>query len=400
MVDDQHTCTNGCRHMPDLFNHGDRFAVAHATGRFVEEHKRRRHRRSPCQFKATRVAVVQFTGPTVAVLPDARLGNQRVRVSQHPVAAMLLGDDGRNLHVLPHGERREQSKVLERSDQAGPSQTVGRQRGEVDAVDVKPAGGRRDHARDHVDQRGLACTVRADDANDLTARSGQPRVGQCVETAKADADVFGEQRGRRRFVQLGQSFRLGLGGAGQATHGPAIQLPIIEQTDRSPNHEAEHREAEENRLQVLSEDPVERRLVKTDAKDLETVLAESSGQFTTGGHHPNAEQRASHAVSPADDQHHQRQQRVVEEEVVRQDRAVLIHTKAGADADNDDRQQQRHHLLGERVDAHGPSGEVVLTGRYRQLAAAALRVETSCKDGNEQRNQDWHPTVERLADLE
>ena len=63
--------------------------------------------------------------------------------------------------VLAHGQRREQPGALERAAEAEPRAGVGRQRGDVDAVEDDAGPRRLDEAGDDVEQRGLAGAVRA-----------------------------------------------------------------------------------------------------------------------------------------------------------------------------------------------------------------------------------------------
>ena len=79
-------------------------------------------------------------------------------------------------HVLEARHRREQADVLERAPDAEVRDRVRRQAGDVAAVEQDLAGRRRVDARQHVEERGLAGAVGADQADDRPARDDEVDV--------------------------------------------------------------------------------------------------------------------------------------------------------------------------------------------------------------------------------
>ena len=90
-----------------------------------------------------------------------------------------------DLDVVEDGEVIEEADVLERPRDAQAGHAVGGQVGDVLAVELDRAGRRRHHAREQVEQRGLASPVGTDDAMDGARRQAQVVVGQRDEPAEA-----------------------------------------------------------------------------------------------------------------------------------------------------------------------------------------------------------------------
>jgi hypothetical protein len=103
-------------------------------------------------------------------VPEQPLGAFACRTAGHP------GQVERELHVLPHRQRRQQVEVLEHEPEPlGPErgQALLGQRGEVDAVDLDPPGCRTEHRAEHRQQRGLAAAGRPHDQDDLARHDGE-----------------------------------------------------------------------------------------------------------------------------------------------------------------------------------------------------------------------------------
>jgi len=72
-----------------------------------------------------------------------------------------------------HCESRKQLSVLKGPDQTAAHQIVHRQLGDIVAFEQHTTGGRRQHATDQVEQRGLSRAVGSDQASDFTLLDGQ-----------------------------------------------------------------------------------------------------------------------------------------------------------------------------------------------------------------------------------
>ena len=95
----------------------------------------------------------------------------------------LVGEDG-DLHVLEHGQAREDVGALEGARQAEPADRVRRPPGDVAAAEIDAAGVRDQVPGDHVEQRGLARAVGADDRRDLAGLHTQAHSAQGLEAAE------------------------------------------------------------------------------------------------------------------------------------------------------------------------------------------------------------------------
>ena len=106
--------------------------------------------------------------------PDAELALQRE----------VRGDED----VVEHGELGEHLGVLERLDETSGRDLVGAEAAHVLALPQHRAGARRSQPRDHVEERRLAGTVRADDADDLAALDRERHVRDGDQAADALGD--------------------------------------------------------------------------------------------------------------------------------------------------------------------------------------------------------------------
>ena len=96
-------------------------------------------------------------------------------------------------HVLEGRHVLEEPNVLKRPADSALGDRVGRLAGHVLAVEHDPAGGRPVDAGEHVEERGLARAVRADQRNDRAARNREVDVVRGDETAELLADMVGDQ---------------------------------------------------------------------------------------------------------------------------------------------------------------------------------------------------------------
>ena len=109
MIDNNHASADCRGHVANLFDHGDRFGIAHSARGFIEQHERWGHCCSAGEFETSRVAVVKLSCPSMAVLPKASFRNERVNVADRSVAAVYASDQGCGLDILTNGESPEQA---------------------------------------------------------------------------------------------------------------------------------------------------------------------------------------------------------------------------------------------------------------------------------------------------
>ena len=92
--------------------------------------------------------------------------------------------DERRLHVLEHGEPREDVGALERAADAEPADVVRRQAGDVAPVQDDGAGVGAQVAGDQVEERRLARAVGADDRRDLAAGHAERDAGHGLKAVE------------------------------------------------------------------------------------------------------------------------------------------------------------------------------------------------------------------------
>src|SRR3989475_11010573 len=97
----------------------------------------------------------------------------------------------RSLQRRQVGERAE---VLERAGNACGGHLVRLQAGQVAPVEQERAGVWRVKPRQHVEERGLARAVRADQAENLAAADGKRDLGKRLQAAKVFGDAVGLQK--------------------------------------------------------------------------------------------------------------------------------------------------------------------------------------------------------------
>ena len=97
-------------------------------------------------------------------------------------------------HIVEDGEIREQRGDLERAGEAELAAPIGRQRGDVVAVEMDAAGVGRELARELADQRALARAVRPDDGVQLAGGHNERNVIGRDDAAEAFAQVFDAQQ--------------------------------------------------------------------------------------------------------------------------------------------------------------------------------------------------------------
>ena len=113
--------------------------------------------------------------PQPVCLPGARCRPCASASSARPARVAARGAGGadrRDLDVLPHGEVFEQPDHLKGTRHAGAGNAIGLPGGDVRRADRDLTAGDAEQPGDHVDQRRLARSVRADQAEDLATGEG------------------------------------------------------------------------------------------------------------------------------------------------------------------------------------------------------------------------------------
>ena len=131
----------------------------------------------------------------LALRPERQLSHQHIGVLSQPGRQRgRLGAVGARAErqVLPHGQVAVQAQALRHVAEPAPALAVGRAAEQVD-----PAGGHRDEAQQHPDQRGLAGSVGPEQARDLTRLQLHRHVVHGRERAEAAGHVRGAQQGVR-----------------------------------------------------------------------------------------------------------------------------------------------------------------------------------------------------------
>ena len=113
-------------------------------------------------------------------------------VRPEPLAQLVLG---RQHDVLQHRHRREGARHLEGARDAAREHPVGRLAVEPAPVEEDPPRGRRERARDEVEERGLAGAVRPDQAGEAARPHAQRHVEDGRVAAEAPGDVLELEHG-------------------------------------------------------------------------------------------------------------------------------------------------------------------------------------------------------------
>src|SRR6266571_5879263 len=182
-----------------------RLLRVHAGGRLVEQHPLRIERECASYLETALVAVGQVAGVLVVHLADS---HELEQVAGRAVRSALLvtlprqaehrARDARaqvRVHrdhdVLFGGHQVEQSDVLECAGQAQRGDLVRGPAGDIDVAEIDAAGGRPVQAGEHVEERRLAGTVRADQAHDGALGNIECHVVDGDQAAEGDDDVVG-----------------------------------------------------------------------------------------------------------------------------------------------------------------------------------------------------------------
>ena len=131
----------------------------------------------------------------LALCPERQLSHQDAGQSRQPGRQRgFRGAVGPRAErqVLPHGQVAVQAQTLRHVTEPAPVLAVGRAAEQLDA-----AGGQRDEAQEHPDQRGLAGSVGTEQADDLAVLHAHRYVVHRRERAEAAGHVPGPQQDAR-----------------------------------------------------------------------------------------------------------------------------------------------------------------------------------------------------------
>ncbi|OIQ85710.1 hypothetical protein GALL_324590 [mine drainage metagenome] len=142
------------------------------AGRLVGQHQRRARQQRTGDRHALLLPTRKLAGPARRVTPKADRIEQFLRTpAQRAVVARAL-HQRRHHHVVEHAESLDQVVELEHETDRAAAQRGARgviERARRAAGQIQLAGGRRVEQADHVEQRGLARTRRADQRGELAA---------------------------------------------------------------------------------------------------------------------------------------------------------------------------------------------------------------------------------------
>src|SRR4051812_31205877 len=96
--------------------------------------------------------------------------------------------------VLEHRQTRNAARDLERPDDPDPADAVGPPARDVVAIENDPAGICRHQAGDAVEQRGLACAVRPDQASDAARLDCEVDAEKSVHAVKIARDLMASEK--------------------------------------------------------------------------------------------------------------------------------------------------------------------------------------------------------------
>src|SRR5581483_6290607 len=192
----------------DQPRHGRGLLRVHARRWLVEQQQLRLGRQGAGDLEAALVAIGQVLGNLVGPVAEADQMEQVAR--SLPRFTLLARDPGRpedgadrpglqpavhpDQHVLQGGHVVEQPDVLKRPGDAACGDLVGRQIGDVGAVEVDPAAVQRVDPGDEVEERGLASAVRADHRDDRAARDREVDLVDGDEAAEDLGDFLGLEK--------------------------------------------------------------------------------------------------------------------------------------------------------------------------------------------------------------
>ena len=191
MLHEEHGHPGRC----DLSQHvgeGGRLGFVLTAGRLVEEQHLRFGGQRAGQLHPSGLSRGEPVGPHIGQLGDAEPVEQAVR---RPVGIGSPGDVGGQAHVLSDGEQTERLQALE-----GASQPLSRPLERCQARDVRAAeqdatSCRLLEAADHVEQRGLAGAVRADQPGDGPGLRPERHAVERSAPTELDGDLSHLERG-------------------------------------------------------------------------------------------------------------------------------------------------------------------------------------------------------------
>ena len=196
----------GVAHLAHQFDAGLRLERRQTGQAFVEQQQFRFGRERARHFEAALFRRDQIAGEHVGAPGKAaelqHLMGLAPRHAHHGVSHQRADDD-----VVDHGHGLKTLHDLKGAGDAAHAALGCRQRGDVFAVEPDRALGRRQHARDQIEQRRFAGAVRPDQADDFAAPDRDRDVAVGDEAAETLPDAAGFQQGRAHRVA---SLRLGV----------------------------------------------------------------------------------------------------------------------------------------------------------------------------------------------
>src|SRR5581483_475071 len=197
---------------PEQGHEAPRLALGHARGRLVQQQQRRVRGEGPGQLEAPLLAVGQVAGQLVGLVAQTRDSQQFGPLL--PLAPLVLAParvardhvpegEGHpavhaHHHVLDRGHAREEANVLKGAADAQRGDLVGPASLHRDPAEQDRALFRDVDAGEHVEEGGLARSVRPDDGRDVSFLEDEIDRVQGGEAAEALADPARLEQGHQR----------------------------------------------------------------------------------------------------------------------------------------------------------------------------------------------------------
>ena len=253
--------------------------------------------------------------------------------------------------VLDHRGFADDARRLERARDAHVRAGVMREPGQLDAFERGGAALRHVVAGDHVERRGLAAAVRADQAVHFGGADGEIEAVDGAHAAEAQRDVLELHRAR-----IGAWPEQALEQVGPRDDGAiAFQRPAVLEVEQLGDAAGDQQHDGEQQHRIKEGRPRDQR----------------RGEFGQDGEQDGAEQRSQHRAAPADQHRDEEQDRKLDRERVGRDVGLQRREQPARDAgeragEQEDRDQQRR--LG---NAAGLGGDLGIADRGQRAAEPA-----------------------------
>ena len=249
--------------------------------------------------------------------------------------------------VLDDAHVGKQPDVLKRARRAEFRNLVGLLRLDARAVELDLPLGRAVDPGQHVEHGRLAGAVRPDEAVEGLTRHRHAQRLHGRQAAKPHGHVAHDEDGR--ITQVPALFFIG------TKPGPG-ELPPSEQALRPEDHQQDEQQRVYHHAQARE------------------LLVESPQRLRKNGENRRAEHCPGDRADPAEHDHHDHFDRFHEVEILRVQRiGEQLSRQSARDAGERRADDEGHHLVARRVDAHGLGGNLVAANRKQHPAERGMR---------------------------